>query len=235
MTQDVPHTQKLQILRNVQSTGCTFNGTHLDLKKTTLKAIRKTIGRKVPWKLLEQTMDYVQTTTEKREGVSTMLKNMFEGSQVIGRTFVVATTKTGENASGDTDTGKYTFTIRWADGVQSSFEQGYGKTKKHTSVTKEHISHFCRVVFDKSPLTFPTATNYPKEWFIVILVILAAYHHQEPGDDDRIATAQNALKQMNRKKKINSLEISIPTNVDRTKHGSPSQTHSGHTSDATKS
>jgi hypothetical protein len=184
--QDVPHGRKMQILQHLRDTGCRFRGDHLDLDNMTLKDMRGTIGRKVPWLFIEDTVNYVQTLT-KSDNVSMHLKGMLDGTSDIGRTFVVTTTETD---------GRLLFTIGWTDEMRPFFVKTDGKqtkgVKRYKLVTKDHIVQFCNKVF-AAPMVFPKSENYPKEWFVAMLVLLAAYHH-DTREDSVLTIAQDTLK-----------------------------------------
>jgi hypothetical protein len=198
--QNVPNNQKLQILRNLKSTGCRFNGDHLDLDQLALRSMRLSIGRKVPWLLIEQTVKYVQTIDPVQTNVATALAGILDGTCTIGKTFVVTMLEVK---------GRLTFDIVWAECVRTFFEKEgkEGKeTKAYTIVTKDHIVQFCGIVFAAPQILFPKTANYPKEWFILMLVLQAAYGKNI--DDEVIHRAHDSLKPMNRKKKKIIQEIS---------------------------
>jgi hypothetical protein len=185
-SQDVPHGRKMEILQHLRHTGCRFQGDHLDLDQMTLKDMRGTIGRKVPWLFIEHTVKYVQTLV-KSENVSMYVKGMLDGTIIIGRTFVVNVTETD---------GRLVFTIGWASEMQPFFIKTDGKQKKgvkrYKLVTKDHIVQFCNTAF-AAPMVFPKSENYPKEWFVTMLVLQAAYHHDDL-EDSVIIAAQDIVK-----------------------------------------
>lgn len=182
--------QKLQILRDLKETGCRFNGDRLDLEQATPPAIRKSLGRKVPWLFLKQTVDQV------RQNVRRDLT--LEGEQIIGNSFVVQRSEDGD--------GRLTFSIDWSVDLRPFFEKPGSKTKQktYTTVTKEHIVQYCTSVFDAPAMCFPTPANYPKDWFILMMLLRSS--HSEVPSDTAILKTHEALKPMNRKKKI---EISV--------------------------
>jgi hypothetical protein len=187
-SQNVPHNQKIQILRNLRSTGCRFKGDHLDLDQLELREMRISLGKKVPWLFIEGTINHVHTIT-KTDNVPRYLQDMLDGTRIIANTFVVKMIESN---------GHKVFDIEWSPAIQPFFVKSDGK-KTHTIVTKDHIMQFCSMVFS-APTTVPKSENYPKVWFITLLVLQAAYFN-DTLTDESIHKAQESLKTMNRKKK----------------------------------
>ena len=197
-SQNVPHVQKLKILRSLRDTGCRFKGDHLDFEQMALREMRNSIGRKVPWLFIEGIINHCNTVTET-EKVPLYLHDILDGTRAIGNTFVVKMVEAN---------GRMVFDIEWSPDIQSFFikEKKQKGTKTYTIVTKDHIMQFCSMIFGAPP-TVPKSENYPKEWFIALLVLQAAYFN-DMLSDDRIQEAQESLKMMNRKKKIDLSETS---------------------------
>jgi hypothetical protein len=150
----------------------------------------------VPWLFLEQTVNQVRQNVRR---VSTS-----EGTQIIGKSFVV-------QRSEDSD-GRLTFSIEWSVDLRPFFEKpGKTKQKTYTTVTKEHIIQYCTSVFDAPAMLFPTPANYPKDWFILMMILRSS--HSEVPSDTVILGTHEALKPMNRKKKI---EISVVSDKEAT-------------------
>jgi hypothetical protein len=197
-SQNVPHNKKIQILRNLRSTGCRFKGDHLDFDQMALREMRNGIGRKVPWLFIESIVTNCNTIT-KTADISLYLHEILDGTRAIGNTFVVKMVEAN---------GIMVFDIEWSPEIESFFvkEKQQKGTKTHTIVTKNHILQFCSMVFSL-PLSIPKSENYPKEWFIALLVLQAAYFN-DVFTTDRITDAQESLKMMNRKKKVDLSETS---------------------------
>jgi hypothetical protein len=196
-SQDVPYEQKMKILQNLRDTGCRFRGDLLDLNNLTLKEMRGTIGRKMPWLFIDHTVNYINTLT-KNENVSMYLKGMMDCTMDIGRTFVVNVTEDG---------GRIKFNIGWTEEMKPFFVKTDGKTKgmtRYKVVTKDQVIQWCNTVFE-TPMMFPKVENYPKEWFVAMLVLRSAYSHDNL-DDGVLTNAQDMLK-----KRVVKKEISIRT------------------------
>ena len=190
-SQNVPHKEKLHILRNLRSTGCQFKGDHLDFDQMALREMRSSLGKKVPWLFIDSIIKHVHTIT-KTDQVPLYLQDMFDGTRMIGNTFVVKMKELN---------GRKVFEIGWAPEIQPFFVKADSRKQpqSHTIVTKDHIMQFCSMVFS-APTPLPKSENYPKVWFIALLVLQAAYFH-DTLTNESIQEAQESLKTMKRKKK----------------------------------
>jgi hypothetical protein len=143
-----------------------------------MTSLRKIVGPKVPWRLLEDALAYTTGTD------ATLQQELWEGGIDIYETFVV-TPPTGKTG-GD---------IRWSSAFQSKYQlEGNDRDPKVCTVTKDHLVQFCRQMFGPI-LQFPKLSNYPKDWFVLVLILQAAHHKQVSTDDEapRIQKAQAYL------------------------------------------
>lgn len=203
---------KLIIINKLKQLGFKFNGDDdIDLDD---RSKLSTVGRKIPWKLLDDIINTVEPI--RTHGYRDV---PFVHDMVFCDTLQLKI-KEGEKK----------MNVIWTDSIADSFitVSKSKPVKLPIKVTKDHIVSLCISVFGAhiTHVKFPPTINYPVQWFICVLFLLVSTFPTEAKNDTLIRTGQQVLFKMRRKeldglgytqtKKVDLNEIVITPILEKT-------------------
>ena len=177
---------KLIILNKLKELGFKFQGDDADLNNRQSIPI---IGRKIPWKLLNDVIIVVDT-------VRSHLSETYQSIPFVDNLVFCDTLQLRLND----DKSMY---CMWAENIAGNFiTMSKSKPMKlPIKVTKDHIVSLCVSVFGAhiTHIKFPPTINYPAQWFICVLYLLSSTFPKESKNVTLIRKAQDVLFKMRRK------------------------------------
>ena len=192
--------KKVVIIDKLKSFGFHFNGGG-DEENDRLKL--SNIGRKIPWKLLDEIISIVETVHEHRKGDHMMMP--FINDMIFCDTLQLKLHDDGK------------MNVVWADTISDRFitVSKSKPVKLPIKVTKDHIVSLCISIFGAhiTHIKFPPTINYPVQWFICVLFLLINTFPTESKNETLIQTAQQVLLKM-RRKELDGLGYTQTRKVD---------------------